>query len=260
MFSVPNSIVLGGLTGVATVINHLFPLVPVGTAIFLMNIPLFLLGLRVLRGEFFLKTLCATGVFTLFIDLGSLFIPAYKGDTLLSCIFCGVLSGAGLALVFMTGATTGGTDIIAALIRAKSPLMSMGRLMLLIDCAVVGLAFIVYGKIESLMYSIIALYLTSRLIDFVLYGNEHAKLIFIVTDKSEAVLSGLLLEIGRGATVLPVTGGYTGENRRLILCAAKKNQIRNILKMISRRDPEAFTVICEAGQVYGKGFYTASGI
>ncbi len=254
MFSAPNNIVQGGLTGTATLINHLFPFVPIGTAIFIMNIPLFFLAWRKLKSTFLIRTVCATAVFTTLIDIGSLLVMPYTGDKLLSCIFCGVLSGVGLALVFMTGATTGGTDIIAMLIRNKFPRLSMGRIIMFIDFAVVALSFIVYGEIESVMYGIIVIFLSSKVIDTMLYGSDHSKLVLTVTEKSEEILSAIFLEIGRGATVLPVKGGYTRQNKSLIMCAAKKNQIRNILRLVSLRDPAAFTVVCDAGEIMGEGF------
>ncbi len=254
MFSAPYNIVLGGLTGVATVINHLFPLVPIGTAIFLMNIPLFILAGYFLKGGFLLKTVLATAVFTAFIDIGSLFIKPFEGDILLGCVFCGVFSGTGLALVFMTGATTGGTDIVAMLLRHKNPRLSVGRLFLIIDMSVVLLSFLVFGKIESIMYALIIIFLSSRAIDVVLYGNEHSKMVLIITEKSDEILSSILTQIGRGATVIPAIGGYTLKEKKLILCAAKKTQIRNILRLISQKDPKAFTVVCDALEVSGEGF------
>jgi uncharacterized membrane-anchored protein YitT (DUF2179 family) len=105
-----------------------------------------------------------------------------------------------------------------------------------------------------MMYAVIVIFISAKAIDFVLYGREHTKLLFIITSKKETLLSAILLEIGRGASVLPVTGGYTGKDKYLILCAAKKMQIREILHLTATKDPEAFTVICDAGQVVGKGF------
>lgn len=253
MFSAPNNIVQGGLTGIGTVANYLFSL-PIGGVILILNIPLFALALRCLKLKFVVKTVISTFIFTLFIDLGAYVIPPYKGDLLLGCIFCGILSGAGLALVFLTGATTGGTDIIAMLIRKKKPEFSMGTVMLIFDLAVIALSFAVYREIESIMYAVIVIFISAKTIDFVLYGREHTKLIFIITSKKDAVLTAILLEIGRGASVLPVAGAYTGKERNLILCAAKKTQIREILRLIARKDPEAFTVVCDAGQIIGEGF------
>ena len=253
MFSAPNNIVQGGLTGIGTIANYLFSL-PIGTVMLILNIPLFALALRYLRMKFVIKTVISTVIFTLLIDLGAYVIRPYEGDMLLGCIFCGVLSGVGLALVFLTGATTGGTDIIAMLIRKRKSSISMGNIMLLADLAVILLSYVVYGEIESIMYAVIVIFISAKAIDFVLYGREHTKLLFIITSQKEVVLSAILLEIGRGASVLPVTGGYTGKDKHLILCAAKKMQIREILHLTATKDPEAFTVICDAGQVVGKGF------
>lgn len=253
MFSAPNNIVQGGLTGIGTVANYLFSL-PIGMVMLVLNIPLFILAYRYLRGRFVIKTIVSTVIFTTFIDLGAYIIPPYRGDMLLSCIFCGVLSGTGLAMVFLTGATTGGTDIIAMLIRKRRPDISVGNIMLVADLAVIGLSFAVYGKTESIMYAVIVIFISAKAIDFVLYGREHTKLVFIITTKKDLLLSMILLEIGRGASVIPVTGGYTGKDKNLILCAVKKMQIREILRLASDKDPEAFTVICDAGQIVGKGF------
>ena len=253
MFSASNNIVQGGLTGIGTVANYLFSL-PIGMVMLVLNIPLFILAYRYLRGRFVIKTIVSTVIFTTFIDLGAYIIPPYRGDMLLSCIFCGVLSGTGLAMVFLTGATTGGTDIIAMLIRKRRPDISVGNIMLVADLAVIGLSFAVYGKTESIMYAVIVIFISAKAIDFVLYGREHTKLVFIITTKKDLLLSMILLEIGRGASVIPVTGGYTGKDKNLILCAVKKMQIREILRLTSAKDPEAFTVICDAGQIVGKGF------
>lgn len=254
MFSAPNNIVQGGLTGIGTIANYLFSL-PIGTVILILNIPLFALALRYLKLKFLIKTVVSTVIFTVLIDIGAYVIPPYKGDLLLGCIFCGMLSGAGLALVFLTGATTGGTDIIAMLIRRKKPELSMGNIMLIFDLVVIALSFAVYREIESIMYAVIVIFISAKAIDFVLYGREHTKLIFIITAKKDAVLAAILLEVGRGASVLPVTGGYTGKEKNLILCAAKKTQIREILRLTVSKDPGAFTVVCDAGQVIGEGFH-----
>ena len=253
MFSSPNNIVQGGLTGIGTVANYLFSL-PIGSVMLVLNIPLFALALKYLRLKFVIKTVVTTLIFTIFIDLGAYVIPAYKGDMLLCCVFCGVLAGAGLALIFLTGATTGGADIIAMLIRRRRPDVSMGNIMLIGDLFVIGLSYAVYREIESIMYAVIVIFISAKAIDFVLYGREHTKLIFIITAHKSSVLSAILTEVGRGASVLPVTGGYTGEEKNLILCAAKKIQIRDILRLTNEKDPKAFTIVCDAGQVIGEGF------
>lgn len=254
MFSSPNNIVQGGLTGVATLINYIFPSVPIGTAIFVMNIPLFVLAKLVLKNAFLAKTICATAIYTFIIDLGSVIIPPYKGDTLLACLFCGALSGLGLSLVFMTGATTGGTDIIAMLLRKKNEKLLLGRIMLFLDGAIVLLSLPVYGRIENVMYAVIVIFIASRVIDTVLYGSTYGKVIFIISEKSETISQGLMLQIKRGVTILPVKGGYTMKNKSMILCAVRLAEIRNVLRFIKEKDPLAFTIVCDAGEIIGNGF------
>lgn len=254
MFAIPNDIVLGGLTGIATLLAHIFPVIPIGTAILFMNLPLFTLARVILKGRFLFRTIIATVFYTVAIDLGALFIPAYNGDKLLSCVFCGVLSGLGLALVFMTGATTGGTDIIAMLLRKRYPHLYMGRIMLFLDGAIVLSSYLVYGRIESIMYASIVIFLASKVIDFILYGSVYGKVLFVISEKSESLSKGIMETIGRGVTILPVTGGYTGKQKSLILCAVKLAQIRNTLRFIKEIDPDAFTIVCDAGEIVGKGF------
>ncbi len=254
MFSAPAGIVLGGLTGLGTVINHLFPSVPIGVAVFAMNIPLFILAKIFLDSAFLPRTLAATAVFTLSIDIGALFIPAYQGDVLLGCIFCGVLSGAGLALVLISGATTGGTEIIGTLVRLAFPRISMGRVILLVDFAVVLCAFFVYGEIENAMYATVIIFISSRVIDLLLYGSGHGKVLFTVTKHREELSRAILTQVGRGVTVIPAFGGFSGAEQSVLLCAVKARQISSVMKYIKQTDPEAFTVVCDAGEIIGEGF------
>ncbi|MDD6011637.1 MAG: YitT family protein [Oscillospiraceae bacterium] len=254
MFSAPNGILQGGLTGIATAINSLFPVIPIGTAILAMNLPLFALSRIYLKGGFLLRTVAATVIFTSVIDIGAAFIVPYEGDKLLGCLFCGVLSGTGLALVFITGASTGGTDIVAMLIRKKYPRLSMGTIMLWLDSAIVLLSLAVYRSLESAMYAILVIFISAKFIDLVLYGRGHGKLIFIVTEKARQVCGSIMSELGRGVTVIPVTGGYTGRNKNMILCAAKASELRSVLRIALRDDPGAFTMLCEAGEIIGEGF------
>ena len=206
------------------------------------------------RYIFLFKTFFATLLFTLAIDAGAAVFPAYNGDVLLSALFCGVLSGTGLGLVLLAGATTGGTEIAALLVRQKKPFSSVGSIMLVFDLAVVAASWAVFGKLESVMYAAVTLFVSSKTVDLVLYGAGHNKLIFIITSKGEKLASKITAEAGRGLTVLSVKGGYTGEEKSLLLCAARANEATFINKIIKEADPLAFTVITEAGDVFGEGF------
>ena len=253
-FAVPNDIVQGGFTGISTMLNHLFPDLPVGRIIFLLNIPLFILAKLFLERGFLTRTLILTAGLSVFIDAGSLFLPVYSGDRMLCSIFCGIFSGLGLALVFYTGATTGGTDIIARLLKKKRPTLSMGTLMLILDGVIISLSAVVYGEIEAVMYSLISVWFTSRVIDFVLYGSEHGKVLIIVSDKAKELADIIMKDYSRGVTIIRATGGYTQKEKNILWCAVRASQVRNINRSVRDADPSAFTVICDAGQIIGEGF------
>lgn len=254
MFAVPNEIVQGGFTGLATMLNHLVPAMPVGLSIFLFNVPLFIIAKFMLGTRFVARTIAVTAFFTLAIDALSPFVPGYTGDMLLAALFCGVLSGAGLGLVLLAGATTGGTELAASLVRKKRPFASMGSIMLIFDLIVIALSFPVFGKIESVMYAAVTLFISSKTIDLVLYGADHSKLLFIITSKEKEITSKITKNVGRGVTALKVTGGYTGKEKTLLFCAARASEAALISRMIRETDSESFTVITEAGEVFGTGF------
>ena len=254
MFASPNGIVQGGFIGIGTMVNTFFPFIPIGTVIFTLNIPLFILAKLFLSKGILPRTVIITCGFSLFIDAGSSIIPAYTGDRLLCVIFCGVFAGLGLSLIFYTGASSGGTDIIVKLIRKKRPSLSTGTLILIFDVAVISLSGIIYGNIEAVMYSLVAVFITSRVIDFVLYGSEHGKIIMVVSDKAKEMAEIIMNEHSRGVTLIKAQGGYTHKEKNILWCAVRASQVRNINRSVKETDPAAFTVICDAGQIIGEGF------
>ena len=254
MFAVPNSIVQGGFTGLATMLNHLVASMPVGLSIFLFNVPLFVLARFMLGKRFVVRTILVTTFFTVVIDVFSLFIPHYTGDTLLAALFCGVLSGFGLGLVLLAGATTGGTELAASLVRKKRPLASMGSLILIFDLVVIALSWVVFGRLESVMYAAVSLFVSTKTIDLVLYGADHSKLLFVITSKEKEIIERITRQAGRGVTAMNVTGGYTGKEKTLLLCAARASEASLISRMVRETDKDSFTIITEAGEVFGTGF------
>lgn len=254
MFAVPNGIVQGGLTGVSTMLNHLFPYIPIGLSVFVLNIPLFVLSFLRLGKAFVLKTLAATAAFSVSIDLAAAFVSPYSGDVLLAALFCGALSGAGLGAVLLAGATTGGTETAALLVRQKKPFASVGSIMLAFDLVVITLSWAVFGKLENVMYAAVTLFVSSKTIDLVLYGAGHSKLVFIITEKDKKLTEKITALLKRGVTSIPVTGGYTGEKKTLLLCAVRASEATLLSRITKETDPNAFTVITEAGEVLGRGF------
>lgn len=255
MFALPNEILQGGLIGAAMAVNRFVPGFDVGLAVLLLNIPLFVLAVIFLNKAFALKTACVTVLFSVMLDLGAYFTVPYTDNRLLACIFGGVLSGVGMGLIFLSGATTGGVDIIAMIIRKYFPDASMGRLLLLMDFAVVILSFAAYGDIESVMYTLVCVFLTSKAIDTVMSGREYRKLVLIITDEAEVLSSEISEHIGRGVTMLDAVGAYSRKGKKLLMCGCSVSQSRALARLIKKYDKGAFTVMMNVSDIIGEGFH-----
>jgi uncharacterized membrane-anchored protein YitT (DUF2179 family) len=243
----------GGVTGLSLIINHIIPPLSVGTLMFLINIPLFILGFKKIGGEFFKYTLYATILLSIMLDMTNAF-PAFTTDPLLASIYGGVLTGAGLGIVFLRGGSTGGADIAARLLRVYNPEVSLGRIILIIDIVVISLAALVFRDINSALYAIITMYVASIVMDAIIYGTDVARVAYIVTDSHDIINKKIAGALERGATVIRCEGGYTGAERRLILCAIKRNQIAELKKLVREADPGAFMIVTNTHEVLGHGF------
>lgn len=257
-FLTPSRITPGGLTGISAILSQV-AFGSTGVWVLLLNIPLLLLGFRKFGGKFVRKTAIATLLCAVLLDVLGTILPTYSGDRLLAAIFGGVLSGTGLALVMLRGASTGGIDIAAKLIHAAHAHLSIGRLMLMIDAGIVALAAVYYQQLETAMYSGVALFASSTIMDNLLYGADKGKLVLIVTRNPKAVAEDIFRSVKRGVTVLDTRGGYTGEQRTMLLCAARRQEVSAVLRIVRERDARAFTVVAEAGQIIGEGFFSRAG-
>ena len=253
VFTAPNGIAPGGITGVATIFNYLFG-IPIGLFIFILNIPIFIIGTKKLGFKFLSKTIISTLLLSAAVDGFSAFLPAYRGDKLLACIYGGVLSGTGLALVLLRGSTTGGTDIIAKLFHIKFPYISMGRIILLLDAVVIAFAAIAWHNIENALYAMIAIFTSTLIIDNILGGADKGKVVLINSRFHGEISREIMSRMGRGVTILQGSGGYTGSERRVIMCAIRRQETARINKIIKLIDKEAFVVTFEAGEILGEGF------
>ena len=255
VFTAPNGIAPGGLLGISTLLHHLFGL-PIGMMIIVMNIPLLILAIVKSGWKFVTRTVVGILVSSVVIDAVSLFLPAYTGDRILSAIFGGVFSGVGLAFIFMRGATTGGTDIVARLLRKKFRHIPLGRLMLAVDLTVVCGAALVYWNIESALYAVITIYVSSALVDTVLYGTGrgNGKMLFIVSKENERIAQAILQSLSRGVTKLKSKGGYTETEGDVLLCAVRRHEITKMKDLIYSMDPSAFLITGDAGDITGEGF------
>ncbi len=252
-FVSPNDISSGGVTGLAILINYLWDL-PIGASMFALNIPLFIVSFVVLGWRFIVKTLFSTFLTSLFIDIGVYFMPAYSGDKLLAALFGGALMGAGLGIIFTRGSTSGGTDILSRLLRKKIPHISMGRLMMMCDMCIALLAGVVYKNIESILYATIVFLVSSKAIDFVLYGASSGKMMMIITSKSDEIAKAITQETPRGVSILPVQGAYTGEKKHMLLSVVRPHEVAKMRKIVRRFDEHPFIIISDASEILGLGF------
>ncbi len=251
-FAVPNHIAPGGVSGIATLLNYKLGF-PIGIAMIAINVPLFLLSWRFFGIKFVIKTGIVIVMMSVAIDI----IPPvflYQSDRLLSALFAGFLMGFGLSLIFLRNATSGGTDIAAKLLQIKFPHLPIGRFILLVDILVVIASVFVYGSIESGLYATIVIFISSAVLDRMLYGMGSAKTLLIITDIPDEICKEISDKLNRGATVIPSHGAYTGEEKSIVLCAASKSETAKMNKLIKSIDRNAFTIVMEAGEIIGKGF------
>ncbi|MDR3208138.1 MAG: YitT family protein [Oscillospiraceae bacterium] len=249
----PHNIVPGGVTGIAMMINYLMPQFPIGLTIIVINLPLFVLSWRFAGRRFLIYTIYGTVASSLLIDA-----IAYWGtatvEPLLAAIFGGVPRGAGRGLVFTRGATTGGSDVAARLLKLIFSHMHMGRLMLGVDLVVIAAAWAVFGRIDAALYAVVTLYVSTTAADAILYGLNTARVAYIISDRVDEVVRGIDAALGRGATLLHGEGAYTGDPKKVILCAIKRTQIAILKEIVKEIDPAAFIILSEAHEVLGEGF------
>ena len=251
----PNHISNGGITGVAQILNVFLPWLPIGTAIIAINIPLFLLGWRLLGGHLLVSSLYAMFVSSLMLDVLTAVVDFQPMDEpLLACIFGGVMMGLSLGIIFLQGATTGGTDLIARLLKLKMAWLPMGKLLMAIDLVVIVAAAVTFRSFYSALYGLVALYIASIVMDGVLYGLDNAKVAYIISDKPEEITRAIVHDIDRGVTILHGQGGYSGVEKQVLMVAFKRRQIVPLKRVVREIDPAAFLIVCEAHEVMGEGF------
>ena len=251
---VPNDIAFGGITGVGQIVNFLLPWAPIGTVVIVLNIPLFLLGWRLLGGHLLISSLFAMAVSSVFIDLIDSLYQFPPMDPLLACIFGGVLLGLSLGLVFQQGATTGGTDLLARLIKLKLSWLPMGKLLLAVDLVVIVAVSVVFQNLFSALYGLVSLYISSLVMDGVLYGMDQAKVAYIISNRPKEISDTIVRELDRGVTILHGMGAYSGADKEVLFCAFKQRQIVALKRVVKEIDPSAFLIVCEAHEVLGEGF------
>ncbi len=261
LFSSPNDIAPGGVVGISILINHVMPMLPIGIVSLVLNIPLFIWGGLEIGWRYLSRSLSATVISSVMIDAFELpavasFIKPYTGNPLLVCIFGGILCGAGMSLIFNRGGSTGGTDIVSRIMHKKKPHVSLGKFMLICDAVVVAAAAVVYGNIENALYAIVFIFVSSKIIDVIVYGfaRNNGKLLFIVTSHYDEVTELILRDVDRGVTLLNAQGGYNKDDKKVILCAVRPNQVHQTTVLVHSVDPNAFVIVTTAGTISGEGF------
>ena len=255
LFMLPNNIVAGGVTGVAMIINA-FTHWPIGLMVILINIPIFAYGWRHFGLEFLLASVAGMAISSAFVGLLAMFnLPAATLDPMLASIIGGVIKGAGLGMIYYVGATTGGVDIVAKVLRQKQPHINFGTIVMMIDIAIIAAYAIALHKLESAMYSMIAMFVVSKVIDAALYGIDNSVLCYIISEKSmeltQEIINGTM---HRGVTLLQGEGAYSHAPKKVILCVIKRTQIAALRRVVRSVDEHAFFVVSDAKNVFGKGF------
>ena len=253
-FYVPNQLGFGGLTALGMILNHLSPAIPIGTVVLVLNIPLFLLGWKFLGWRTLVSSLFAITATSLLVDLIAALYTFPPMDPMLAAIFGGVTLGVSLGMIFSKGATTGGTDLIARLLKLPFAWLPMGKLLLVVDLSMLLAVSITFRSLESAMYGIIALYISTMVMDGMLYGMDKSKVAYIVTARPRPMAEEIDKQLDRGTTFLHGEGSFSGEDRLVLMCAFKQRQIVPLKALVHEMDPDAFIIVCDAHEVLGQGF------
>ena len=225
----------------------------IGVLTAMFNVPLFLLGARKLGKKFLFGSLAGMLLSSLFIDLFA-GIPKPGTEILLDSLYGGLFVGAGLGLVFLAGATTGGSDIAAKLLRRRFRSASLGKVMLVIDLAIITLTGIVFQDLSKTLYSALPLAVSSLVMDQLLYGLDHSTVALIISERYEQVSKAIEIRLDRGATVLDGSGSYTGKPRPVLMSAVRQRELPEVKAIVREIDPDAFVILLPAHQVLGEGF------
>lgn len=252
VFMVPFKIAPGGASGLATVLHYLTGL-RVSVLIPLINIPIFIIGIIRLERDFLVKSVFGTVVLSIATETAAI-LPPPTSDPLISAVFGGAVMGIGISAVLSRGGTTGGTDILVLVIRRSFSEVSVGRLYLLIDGAVIAMAGLAFSSGEVIFYSAVSLVVSTYMTDAALEGLNLARLVYIISDSNREICDRIYAELKRGVTGLNSVSMYSGRSGRILMCVIRKGQLSKLKKIIQDIDKDAFVIICDAKEVMGSGF------
>lgn len=259
-FMYPNAIVSGGITGIAMILNT-FTGFPVGMMVIILNIPLFAISWRHFGLDFMLGSLAGVAISSVFVDLLATTGIVLTDEPMLGAVIGGVIKGAGLGAIYYVGATTGGIDIVAKMLRQRYSQINFGTMILIMDSLIIVIYAAVLGNYESAMYSVIAMFVVSKVIDLVLYGFDTSSLCYIISENSEDLIESIISgPIQRGVTILEGEGAYSHRQKHVIMCVIKRNQIAQLRRLVKSIDENAFFIVADVKNVFGKGFESISEI
>lgn len=252
-FALKGEFAPGGITGLALIINYITGL-PIGIMSLVLNIPIILGTFRILGRKFFLKSLRTMVISSAIIDGILPLIPVYEGSRLLAAVFSGILMGGGLAVIYMRDSSTGGADFLIHAAKRKAPHFSFGQISLILDAAVILLGIPAFGDIDSVLYGMISAFALTIVMDKIMYGAGSGKLALIITDYGKEVAQAIDQSVERGATLVDVTGSYSGNKKDMVMCACSNNEVFKVRSAAHQVDANAMVMICEANEVFGEGF------
>lgn len=252
MFLIPNKVAAGGVSGLATVLHHLLGW-PVGLIMLAFNIPLFIVGVKIMGARYGINTLFGAGVLAVAVDVTAPFTPVLTNDLLLSSLYGGVVGGIGLGLVFRSKGNTAGTAL-AAVILNKLLGIRIGQAMMAADFFVIIFAGVAFKSPELALYALISMFVTGQIIDLVQEGPSSSKAFFVMSSQSAKVSDAILTELDRGVTLWEAKGCYTGQLREMLLCVVSTSEVTQLKELIYEIDPKAFVIVTSAHEVLGEGF------
>ena len=253
LFLQPNDMNAGGISGLAMVFVELTGIGSVGTLSIFINLPLFLLGGLKIGRRFFVGSLLGMVLSSVLIDFFAL-IPMPAVDPLIGVLYGGVLCGFGLGVVFVCGTSTGGSDILVRLLKLRYRNVPIGQISMMFDAVVVALTGIVFQDITKALYTGVTVFVTSKVVDAVVYRFDYSKVALIISREYQAIAEAIGTRLDRGATYLNAEGSYSRTPTKVVLAAVKKQQLAELKELVMQIDPKAFVIVQEAHQVLGDGF------
>ena len=254
LFAVGADFAPGGVTGMAILINHFFPALPIGTLTVVINLPVILLCYAYLGKRYLLKSSVCMAIMALVLDVVYPHFPVYTGDPLLAVLFGGLFSGVGLALIYTRGYCTGGSDFVIMAIRKRFPHLSVGSISMLTDGVIILAGGLVFERVDAVLQGIVMTAASTVMMDKILYGTSSGKRIIIITDIGQPIADAIGQQIGRGVTMMDVTGAYSGKPHTMLLCACSNQEGYRIKKLVYSIDEKALIMISPNDEVFGEGF------